>query len=258
MTAMVLTRNGAGSSAAEGAAVPAPAPVIVTAAGAAAGPSQAPVTLEAMQGLIEGLKREIRAEVRAEVGAALAVKRPLSDRASRARAPEGFKWRREAHELRYNSLVRAVEPLEELEAALEDARAANPTVGEDWVGLLATSMDRIYEIMKEFRMGDEHGWAVVARLKTMDRELTDEEQKWLKKAKKQEQEAKDASARKKQDAARQKATKRDLTGRAKWGDVHGNSYNRTGRPVPYCKNCRIEGHWPDHCPNPPYRQTRHG
>lgn len=250
---MVLTHHGAGWSAADGVAVPGPA--IATGSGAVAGSSQAPVTLEAMQGLIQGLKREIRAEVRAEVTAAIEVKRPLSERASRARAPKGFKWRREAHELRYKSLVKAVEPLE---AALEDALIVNPAIGEDWVGVLTTSMDRVYDIMREFRTGNEHGWAIVARLKSMDREVTDEEQKWIKKAKKEEQCSRDKASRKKQEAAKAKASKRDAGGRHKGGDGYGGSFNRNGRPTPFCKSCRMNGHWTEHCPNPPHRQPKHG
>ena len=108
---MVLTRAAGASSsgAAEAAIVPVdvPVPIVPSAAPVAAavttteaGPSQAPVTLDDMRGLLLGLEQKIQAEVRFEVTAAVAGKRPLSERAIKARVPEGYKWRKDSHETR--------------------------------------------------------------------------------------------------------------------------------------------------------------
>ena len=262
---MVLTRAAGGSS--SGAAVtaivpaaatapiePVAAPTAVATEATGAGPSQAPVTLDDMRGLLLGLEQKIRAEVRAEVSAAVIGKRPLSERAVKARVPEGFKWNKESHESRYLAQVKAVEPLEQLEALLEDFQAVDPVKGEEALNLLTLSTDRTYSIMTDYRLGDVHGWTVVNRLRGPDREASEEEQKQIKRVKKTlDDEAEEAERKKRrQRSAREEADrKRRFAG-------GGGGYGPDRRAPAYCRSCRREGHWPSECPNPPYRQSKQG
>ena len=233
---------------------PPAAPTATAAATTEAGPSQAPVTLDDMRGLLLGLEQKIRAEVRAEVSAAVAGKRPLSERAIKARVPEGYKWRKDSHESRYRAQVKAVEPLEQLEALLEDFQAVDPAKGEEALNLLTLSTDRTYSILKDYRLGDEHGWVVVNRMRSLDLEATDEEQRMLKRAKKAvDNDAEEAERKKRrQRSAREEADRRRRNG----GSSGGYGYDR--RPPAYCGKCRREGHWPNECPNPAPRPARQG
>lgn len=138
ISATVLTHaGGASAGAAARTAIvpvdPAAAPAAVVAAAAGEGSRQALATLDDMRGLLQGFEQKIRAEVRAEVTAAVVGMRPLSEQATKARVPEGFKWRKETHEARYLAQVKVVEPLEQLEGLLENFQAVDPAKGESYM-----------------------------------------------------------------------------------------------------------------------------